>query len=127
MNKLKELNNIKDLKEYYNQTKPFYKNFCLEKKSKDIDIFPYKDISGDVMLDINSSNTHSEIIKDNIYDTEFIIGYLEYLRKEKINIIPFVFDYNINCYPRGWDGDGGNKHPIFQTWNQEYLLRSYNM
>ena len=140
MNILEKFNNIKDIKQYYQNIIPFYKELCYDKKLKEITLFPYKDDSGDVMLDINSSNTNSEIIKDNIDNLNYIIDYLDNLIKQNINIIPevaeakvfplpFIFDYNINCYPRGWDSDGGNMHPIFQSWfnkevtyNRKYVI-----
>ena len=134
---LTKFNNIKDIKEYYTNTKPFYKEFSLKNKSNNIDIFPYIDNSGDVMLDINSTNTHSEIIKDNINNLSYVIEYLDNLIKQNINIIPkvskakasplpFVFDYNINCYPRGWNGDGGCIHPIFQCWDSSSKIFTYS-
>jgi hypothetical protein len=126
MNILNKLNNIKDIKNYYNSTKPFYKHLCLEEPSNTTDIFPYIDNTENVMLDINSTNTHSENIKDYFNDITYIIDYLDNLIKQNINIIPFIFDYNINCYPRGWSGDGGCMHPIFQNWNLYDKIHSYN-
>ena len=113
-----KFNQIKDITEYYYNTQPFYKEFCLDKKSNELDIFPHF-TNREHMLDINSENTYSEYIRDNIHDLSEVKNILDELINKKITVLPFIFDYDINCHPRGWNGDGGCIHPLFSSGYQK--------
>ena len=120
-----KFNQIKDISEYYENTEPFYKELCLDEKTNKIDIFPHY-TKKECMLDINSENTYSEYIRENIYDLSEVKYILDDLINKKITLLPFIFDYNINCNPRGWNGDAGFVHPLFgEGYHKNYYKNTY--
>jgi hypothetical protein len=109
-----KFNQIKDIAEYYENIQPFYKELCLDIKSPSdgLDIFPYY-TKKECMLGINLENTYTKYIIDNIHDLSEVKNILDDLIDKKITILPFIFDYNIDCHPRAWNGDNGFNHPLF--------------
>jgi hypothetical protein len=102
-----KFNKIKNIRKYYKKTKPFYKEFCqIDKLDENIsnnilDIFPlYTDDKQ--IININTENTYSYHIIDKICDYEYIIDILDRLISQKINILPFIFDYNFNNNTKKW-------------------------
>lgn len=115
-----KFNKIKNIRKYYKKTKPFYKEFCLEDKLNEnisnntLDIFPlYTDDKQ--ILNINSENTYSYHIINKICDYEYIIDILDRLISQKINILPFIFDYNFNNNIKKWN----KKDYIHQLFGEE--------
>ena len=111
---MNKFNKIQNIKKYYKKTKPFYKEFCSlneDISNNSLDIFPlYTDDKQ--ILKLNTENTYTYHIIDNICDYEYTIDILDRLISQNINILPFIFDYNFNNNIKKWR-ENDHIHQLF--------------